>query len=122
LAHQVAGDEPGRRHPQGITMQDYPMQAAMQPLVKLAQSNMELLMKFSTSPEAMRQSLANAQNLFKQGETPSTTLYGSSAFTELMQGLKNYTDSMMESAQTGMAMLAQGQAARRVKRRRSGRT
>jgi hypothetical protein len=112
LAHQVAGDEPGHRHPQGITMQDNSMQAAMQPFLKLAQSNMELLMKFSMSPEAMRQSLANAQNLFKQGETSSTTLYGSSAFTELMQGmLKNYTEFMMESAQIAMAVLVQGQAA-----------
>ena len=93
-------------------MQDNSMQAAMQPFLKLAQSNMELLMKFSMSPEAMRQSLANAQNLFKQGETSSTTLYGSSAFTELMQGmLKNYTEFMMESAQIAMAVLVQGQAA-----------
>jgi hypothetical protein len=93
-------------------MQNNPMQAAMQPYLKLAQSNMELLMKFSSSPEAMAQSLANAQNLFKQGQTSSTNLYASSAFTELMQGmLKNYTEFMMESTQSAMAMLAQGQAA-----------
>ena len=92
-------------------MQDNPMQAAMQPFVKLAQANMELLMRFSMSPEAMTQSMNNVQNLFKPGDTSSTSLYTSSAFTELMQGmLKNYTEFMMETAQTGMAMLAQGQA------------
>ena len=93
-------------------MQDNPMQAAMQPFLKLAQSNMELMMKFSMSPEAVRESMANAQNMFKQGQVSSTNLYTSTAFTEFMQGmLKNYTEFLMEFSQNGMAMLAEGQAA-----------
>jgi hypothetical protein len=66
-------------------MQDNVMQTAIQPFIKLTQANMDLLTKFSMSPEAIPQ---------------------------LMQGmLKNYTEFMMELGQSGMAVLAQGQAA-----------
>jgi hypothetical protein len=65
-------------------MQDNVMQTAIQPFIKLTQANMELLTKFSTSPEAIPQ---------------------------LMQGmLKNYAEFMMELGQSGMAVLAQAQA------------
>lgn len=36
-------------------MQDNAMQAAMQPYVKLVQTNLELLVRFSTSPEVAAQ-------------------------------------------------------------------
>jgi hypothetical protein len=66
-------------------MQDNVMQTALQPFIKLTQANMDLLTKFSMSPEAIPQ---------------------------LMQGmLKNYTEFMTEVGQSGMAALAQGQAA-----------
>jgi pyrroloquinoline quinone (PQQ) biosynthesis protein C len=66
-------------------MQDNVMQTAMQPFIKLTQANMDLLAKFSMSPEAIPQ---------------------------LMQGMiKNYTEFMTEVGQSGMAVLAQGQAA-----------
>ena len=93
-------------------MQDNLMQAAMQPFIKLTQANMELLTKFSMSPEVISQSMAGAQNAFQQGRETATTLVQSNAFAHLLQGmLKNYTEFMMEAGQTGMAALTQGQAA-----------
>lgn len=90
-------------------MQDNVMQPAMQPFIKLAQANMELLTKFST--EVISQ-LANAQNLFQPGQGSATNLVQSNAFAQLMQGmLKNYTEFMMELGQSGMSVLAQSQAA-----------
>ena len=90
-------------------MQDNVMQPAMQPFIKLAQANMELLTKFS--PEVISQ-LTNAQNLFQPGQGSATDLVQSNAFAQLMQGmLKNYTEFMMELGQSGMAVLAQSQAA-----------
>jgi len=93
-------------------MQDNVMQTAMQPFIKLAQANMELLTKFSMSPELISQSVANAQSLFQQGPGAATSLVQSDAFAQLTQSmLKNYTEFMMELGQSWMAVLAQGQAA-----------
>lgn len=93
-------------------MQENPMQAALQPYVKLVQSNMELLSRYSMSPETMTQAMANAQSLLRPGDGTTPSLAQSPAFAELMQGMvKNYTEFMAEVAQSGVAMLAQGQAA-----------
>ena len=93
-------------------MQENPMQNAMQPFVKLVQSNMELLTKFSASPEGMSQTAAGMQNLFKPGQMPSAELLNSNAFAQLAQGMvKNYTEFMTELGQAGMAMVTQGQSA-----------
>lgn len=94
-------------------MQNMFMQPAMQPFINLVQSNMALLARYSMSPEAMTQAMANAQKMAK-GEQPTTgvDLVQSTAFAELMQGMiQNYTVFMTELGQSGMAMLAQGQAA-----------
>lgn len=78
-------------------MQDNLMQAQTQPFVKLAQANMDLLTRFSTSPEVTESAMK---------------LMNSSAFAHLMQGMmKNYTEFVTELSQSGMAMLSQGQAA-----------
>jgi hypothetical protein len=78
-------------------MQDNLMQAQAQPFVKLAQANMDLLTRFSTSPEVTESAMK---------------LMNSSAFAHLMQGMmKNYTEFVTELSQSGMAMLSQGQAA-----------
>ncbi len=93
-------------------MQDNLMQAAMQPFIKLTQANMELLARFSMSPEVVSQSIADAQNVLQQGRASATTLVQSNAFAQLMQGmLKNYTEFVMEAGQSTMAVLTQGQAA-----------
>jgi putative cell wall-binding protein len=111
------GNEPTVRHPvllstEGTFMQDNVLQPAMQPFIKLIQANMELMTNFSKSPEVISQSVANAQNLFQQGQGSATNLVQSNAFAQLMQGmLKNYTEFMMELGQSGMAVLAQSQAA-----------
>jgi len=93
-------------------MQANVMQFPIQPFIKLVQSNMELLSKYSMSPEVISQAMTHAQSLFQQGQGAATNLSQSSSFALLMQGmLKNYTEFMAEMAQSGMAMLAQGQAA-----------
>ncbi len=87
------------------------LQAAMQPLLKLTQANMELLTQFSTSPEVIAQSMASAQNMLQQGQKSATGLAQSNAFAQLTQGImKNYTEFVTELSQSGMAALAMGQA------------
>jgi hypothetical protein len=93
-------------------MQDNFMQAQTQPFVKLVQANMDLLTRFSTSPEGASQASANASHLFQQASESAMKIMQSGAFTHLMQGmLKNYTEFLAELSQSGMAMLSQGQAA-----------
>lgn len=84
----------------------------MQPFIKLVQSNMALLTQFSQSPEALSQAIANAQSLFQREPGAAGNFAQSNAFAQLMQGmLKNYTEFVAELGQSGMALLAQGQAA-----------
>jgi hypothetical protein len=88
------------------------MQHAMQPYMKLVQSNMDLITQFTTRPEVTAQATASAQNLFQQGQESATKLMQSNAFAHLVQGmLKNYTDFIAEVGQSGMALMTQGQAA-----------
>jgi hypothetical protein len=90
----------------------YNLMPQTQPFVKLAQANMELLARFSTSPEVTAQASANASKLFQQSSESAMKLMQSGAFAYLMQGmLKNYTEFLTELNQSGMAMLSQGQAA-----------
>jgi hypothetical protein len=93
-------------------MQDNAMQDALRPYVKLVQSNMELLGRFSMSPESMTQALAHAQSLFTPGRNaPPPQLAQSPAFAELVQGMiRNYTEFMAEVAQSSIELLTQGQA------------
>jgi len=89
-------------------MQDTVIQAQAQPFVKLAQANMDLFTRFSTSPEVM----AQASSLLLQASESAMTLMRSGAFAQMMQGLlKNYTEFMIELNQTSMALLSNGQAA-----------
>jgi hypothetical protein len=88
-------------------MQDKLMQAQTQPFIKLAQANMELLTRFSSSPEMT----AQATSLFQQATESSKSLLQSGAFTQMMQGmLKNYSEFFMELSQSTMALMGQGQA------------
>ena len=93
-------------------MQDNLMQAQTQPFVKLAQANMDLITRFSTSPEVTAQASANASQLFQQASESAMKLMHSGAFAHMMQGmLKNYTEFLTDLSQSGMAMWSQGQAA-----------
>jgi hypothetical protein len=93
-------------------MQDNLMHVQAQPFIKLAQANMELLARFSTSPEVTAQASANASQMFQRASESAMSLMQSSAFAHLMQGmLKNYTEFLTECSQSGAALLSQGQAA-----------
>lgn len=87
-------------------------QAQTQPFLKLAQANMDLLTRFSTSPEVTAQVSANASQMFQQAGESAMSLMQSSAFAHTMQGmLKNYTEFLNELSRSGMVMLSQVQAA-----------
>ena len=93
-------------------MQDNVMQAHVQPFMKLAQANMELLTRFWTSPEVQAQAAANASALFQQASTSAMKLMQSGASVQLMQGmLQNYTEFLGEMYQGWMAMMSEGQTA-----------
>jgi hypothetical protein len=88
------------------------MQLPIQPFIKLAQANMELLTRFSTSPEVVSQSAAIAQALVQQSQHAASSLMQSSAFTHLTEGLlKNYTEFVAEWSHSAMTALAQAPAA-----------
>ena len=87
-------------------------QSALQPLTKLMQANMELITKFSTSPEVTSQAVKDAQKLFQQAQESTMKLAQSHAFAGLMQGfMANYTDFLTELSHSATAMISQGQAA-----------
>lgn len=93
-------------------MQDHLMQVQTQPFVKLAQANMDLLTRFSTSPEVTSQAAANASQLFQQASDSAMKLVQSGAFAHMVQGmLKNYTDFLAELSHSSVAMMSQGRAA-----------
>jgi len=93
-------------------MQDNVMQAQVQPFVKLAQANMELVARFWASPEVQSQAAANAALLFQQASESAMKLMQSGASAHLMQGmLQNYTEFLSETSQGWMNMFTQGQAA-----------
>jgi len=101
---------PGRRQIEGNTMQDNVMQVHVQPFFKLAQSNMDLLTRFSTSPEVTAQATADASNLLQQATESATSLMRSGAFANLMQGMwKNYTDFLTEFSRSSVTLMTQGQ-------------
>lgn len=94
------------------TMQDKLIQVQAQPFFKLAQANMDLFTRFSTSPEVTTQASANASQLFQQASESAMKLMQSNAFAHLMEGmLKNYTEFLGDVSQSGAALLSQGQAA-----------
>jgi hypothetical protein len=93
-------------------MEDNVMQVPMQPYVRLAQANMDLLTRFATSPEVTSQATANASQLFQQASEAAMKFMQSGAFAHMMQGmLKNYTEFLSELSHSGMALMSQGQAA-----------
>jgi uncharacterized membrane-anchored protein YhcB (DUF1043 family) len=101
---------PGPRQYEGNTMQDNVMQVSVQPFFKLAQSNMELLTRFTTSPEVTAQATADASNLLQQATESATSLMRSGAFANLMQGMwKNYTDFLTEFSRGSLTLMTQGQ-------------
>src|SRR5678816_1873587 len=100
-----------------IRFQGIPMQSnivpteVVQPFVKLAQSNMELLSKFSLSSEVMSEATRNIKSFLEQSQASTASLAQSQAFTALMQGMvQNYTDFVSELTQSTYAMMSQGQA------------
>ncbi len=92
-------------------MKEKVIQPVVHPFMKLAQANMELWSKFSSSSEVTSQATRDVQGLLEQAQSSATKLAQSHAFTEFMQGLvKNYTDFVSEWNQSACSMLSQGQA------------
>lgn len=84
---------------------------AVQPFVKLAQSNMELWSKFTQSPEVMSEATRSMQSVLEQAQKSAASLAQSQVFTSLMQGMmKNYTDFVSELSQSMYSMMSQSQA------------
>jgi hypothetical protein len=93
-------------------MENHIMQSSTQPFVKLAQANMDLLARFSTSPELTSLATANAGQAFQQASESAMKLMQSGAFAQLMQGmLKNYTEFLTELSQGSIAMMSEVRAA-----------
>jgi hypothetical protein len=86
-------------------------QSAMQPLTKLTQANMDLISKFSASPEVTSQAINDAQKFFQQAQESAMKLAHSQAFAGLIQGFfQNYTEFLAEMSHAATAIFSQGQA------------
>ena len=84
----------------------------MQPFMKLAQANMELLTEFSLWPETVSQVAVSPQAFVQQAQHAAMSLLQPGAFAQLAQGMmKNYSEFLAEWGQTAMATFAQGQSA-----------
>lgn len=93
-------------------MQNETTQSAIEPFMKLSQSNMELFKKYTLSPEVTSQAMNDVQKLFQQAQDSATKLAQSGAYTELMQGLmKNFSDFWTDFAYSAGNALRKGQAA-----------
>jgi hypothetical protein len=85
---------------------------AIQPFMKLAQSNMELWSKFMQSPELLSEATRNIKSFWEQAQTLPTSLVQSRAFGALMLGIvNNYTEFVSEVSRSTYAMVSQSQAA-----------
>ena len=117
--------------PMGSMMNQDMLQPFLQPYVRLAQRNMQLLTEFSVSPEMVSLWMTNAQKMFEQsarsamsgqagGDPQKMTeqlqsnvaqVGQSKAFAELVQKLmQSYSQFLFELAQTGMTAFGQEQA------------
>jgi hypothetical protein len=92
------------------TMPD--MTNPLQPFMDLMQANMALLAKYAMSPDAIT-TMGQVRAAMTQGPSASAApTQIPSMLAELAQGMmQNYTRFMTDLAQSGMAALAQGQAA-----------
>jgi hypothetical protein len=108
----------------------------LSPYTKLARANMDLLAKFSTSPEVMSQTLGTAQKMADQGTATASNLLLSNAFSDFVMGLlQNWMEFWSELSQTTMSFMDQssetflkkapamaGEAARAVSEMAQGKT
>ncbi len=84
------------------------MQPFMAPFNKLAQSNLELLTKFSLSPDMVSQAMTQAQRLFLQQPSSTPLAMPPNALADLVMGLmKNYMEFLMELGQGSATLMQQ---------------
>lgn len=107
------------------------LQALMQPYLRLAQGNLQLMMRFSASPEMMTLWMSNAQKFMEQASSSAmdgraeadarqlyeqvqgnvTRVAQSDAFAEMLRGMMdNYAGFLRDLAQTGMTVFGQEQS------------
>jgi hypothetical protein len=83
---------------------------ALQPWLKLAQSNMELFARFASSPEVASEATRAMQGIVEQSWVSAAALGQSRAVAELTQGLiRNYTEFVTELGQSAYALMGQAQ-------------
>jgi hypothetical protein len=83
---------------------------ALQPWVRLAQSNMELFSRFASSPEVAGEAMRAMQGFVEQTWASAAALGHSRAVAELTQGLiRNYTEFVTELSQGAYALIGQAQ-------------
>lgn len=85
-------------------------ESLLSPYTKLMRANMDLMAKFSTSPEVMSQTLGTAQKLADQSRDSATNLLASNAFGEFLMGLvKNWMEFLTDLGQSAMSFADQSQ-------------
>lgn len=89
-------------------MQDNIMETTIQPFVKLAQSNLELIRQLSQPFEASSTSGSKVNNPLLQGPATWAQLIQSGVLMQVMQdAMKNYTEFLMALSQNSIAAAGQ---------------
>ena len=84
---------------------------ALQPFIRLAQSNMELVSRFALSPEVTSEAMRAMQSCMEQASALAAAFIQSRAFAELAQGLiRNQTEFVTDLSQSAYAVMGQAQA------------
>lgn len=80
----------------------------LSPYTKLVRANMDLMAKFSTSPEVMSQTRGTAQKLADQGHDLTMNLFASNAFSEFLLGLvTNWMEFLTDLGQSALTFMDQ---------------
>jgi hypothetical protein len=86
------------------------VQATVQPFMKLMQTNMELLNKFTGSLDLSTAAGTHTATQIQAAQDALAKLMQSNAVSNLVQGLmKNYTDFISEFSQQGATLVSQTQ-------------
>ena len=84
----------------------------LSPYAKLMRANMELIAKFSTSPEVLSRTLGTAPKLADSGRDAAMNLFASNAFNDFLLGLvKNWMEFLTDLGQSALSLMDQGQEA-----------
>ena len=89
-----------------------PLLMSTQPAVKLVTANLEMMMRFTSSPEVLSHAMLATSQMVQQAGAHTLQLMQTDAFARLVQGMmRNYTEFLGESGRDAVTWMQEGQTA-----------